>query len=74
MAAATLVLAADVAVGVFLREMTLRAILLQRDPVTGLIYYALVILFALLPCLLQSFICPVEPKGTSMPRSEPDGG
>ncbi|HMP17728.1 MAG TPA: hypothetical protein PKD72_11940 [Gemmatales bacterium] len=47
--AATLVLLADVLVGVYLRGMTLRQIFLDRDQLTGLLYYSLVALFGLMP-------------------------
>jgi len=48
-AAALFVLAADVAVGVALRGMTPAQVFVERDPVSGTVYYALVALFALAP-------------------------
>lgn len=50
--AAGLVLAADVAVGVGLRGMSLAHVFLARDPVAGTLYYALILLYALMPRLL----------------------
>jgi len=49
--AAALVLVADVAVGVGLRGMTFAEVFTDRDPISGSVYYALVVLFALLPWL-----------------------
>ncbi len=43
------VLAADVAVGVFLRGMTVAEVFLHRDAVSGIAYYGLLTVCALLP-------------------------
>jgi S-adenosylmethionine synthetase len=45
------VLAADVAVGVFLREMTIAEVFLHRDTVLSVAYYGLLVLCALMPWL-----------------------
>lgn len=50
--AASLVLAADVGVGVGLRGMSVTEVFTQRDPVSGSVYYALVALTAAGPWLL----------------------
>lgn len=50
--AASLVLAADVGVGVGLRDMSVTEIFTQRDPVSGSVYYTLVALTAVAPWLL----------------------
>ncbi|WP_225314297.1 hypothetical protein [Marinobacter halotolerans] len=49
--AAGLVLAADVGVGVGLRDMSVTEVFTQRDPVSGPVYYALVALTAVSPWL-----------------------
>ena len=49
--AAALVLAADLAVGVGLRGMTVAEVFLGRDPVSGPVYYVLVAIAALAPWL-----------------------
>ena len=49
--AAGLVLAADVGVGVGLRDMSVIEVFTQRDPVSGAVYYALVALTAVGPWL-----------------------
>lgn len=51
--AAGLVLAADVGVGVGLRHMSVAEVFTQRDPVSGPVYYALVMLTALAPWWLS---------------------
>jgi hypothetical protein len=48
--AASLVLAADVAVGVGLRGLTVSEVFINRDPVTGPVYYGLVASMAAAPC------------------------
>lgn len=53
--AASVVLIADLAVGLFVRGMTLRAVTLERDSVTGVIYYLMVMTFAISPFLFASF-------------------
>jgi hypothetical protein len=52
LAAAGLVLAADLAVGVGLRGMTVAQVFTERDPVSGAVYYALVALTAVAPWLV----------------------
>lgn len=47
--AAGLVLAADVAVGVGLRGMSVAQVFTDRDPVSGAVYYGLIGLYALMP-------------------------
>ena len=47
------VLAADVVIGVTLRGMSLVEVFLNRDPVSGTVYYALLGLFAVMPWLLS---------------------
>jgi len=49
--AAGLVLAADVFVGVGLRGMSLLEVFIARDPISGFVYYALVVFTALAPWL-----------------------
>jgi hypothetical protein len=51
LAAAGLVLAADLAVGVGLRGMSVVEVFTARDPVSGPVYYALVVLTAVAPWL-----------------------
>lgn len=51
LAAAVLVLAADLAVGVGLRGMSVVEVFTARDPVSGSVYYALVALTAVAPWL-----------------------
>jgi MFS family permease len=48
---ASLVLAADVGVGVALRDMSVTEVFTQRDPISGSVYYALVTLTAVTPWL-----------------------
>ena len=50
--AAGLVLAADLAVGVGLRKMSIVEVFLGRDPVSGVVYYGLLALFAVMPWVL----------------------
>lgn len=49
--AAAAVLVADVAVGLWLRGMSVAQVFLQRDPVSGTVYYALVLCMALAPAM-----------------------
>jgi hypothetical protein len=49
--AAAVVLAADLAVGLSLRGMSVAQVFLERDPVSGSVYYALVTAMALAPWL-----------------------
>lgn len=51
--AAGLILVADLAVGVGLRGMTVLEVFTSRDPVSGLVYYALVGLSAIAPWLMS---------------------
>ncbi len=44
--------AAELAVGLLLRQLPLQDILIGRDPVSGAVYLALLLLYALLPLLL----------------------
>lgn len=46
------VLLADLAVGVWLRDMSLTEVFMNRDPVSGAAYYAALLLFALMPAAL----------------------
>jgi len=50
--AAAAVLAADVGVGVGLRGMSWAQVFLERDPVSGAVYYALIALYALMPWMV----------------------
>jgi hypothetical protein len=45
------VLAADIAVGVFLRGMTIAEVFLRRDAISSIVYYGLLVLCALMPWL-----------------------
>jgi hypothetical protein len=51
--ALVLVLIADTCVGLFLRGMTLREVFLERDPLTGALYYAMLLVFAAMPALMS---------------------
>jgi hypothetical protein len=53
--AALLVLAADLAVGVGLRGLSAQAVLFERDPIAGCVYYVLIAVFAAMPYLLARF-------------------
>ncbi|WP_216920811.1 hypothetical protein [Synechococcus sp. CCAP 1479/9] len=44
--------AAELAVGLFLQQRPLQDVLIGRDPVSGAVYLALLLLYALLPLLL----------------------
>jgi hypothetical protein len=44
--------AAELTVGLLLQQRPLQAILIDRDPVSGAVYLALLVLYALLPLLL----------------------
>ncbi|MCP9837049.1 hypothetical protein KBY84_06005 [Cyanobium sp. N.Huapi 1H5] len=50
--ALALMVAAELGVGLLLRQLPLREILIGRDPVSGAVYLALLLLYALLPLLL----------------------
>jgi hypothetical protein len=58
--ASALVLVADLAVGVFLRELTPSQVFLDRDPLAGAVYHALIILLALAPWAMG--ICGLSRK------------
>ena len=47
-----LVLVADLAVGIWLREISAAEVFLNRDPVSGAAYYAALLLFAVMPAIL----------------------
>ena len=49
--AAVLVLGGDLLVGTLLRDLSITEILLERDPVSGTVYYLLICVFAALPYL-----------------------
>ena len=49
------VLLGDLAVGVWLRGMSVVEVFLNRDPVSGTAYYAALLLFAVMPALLVWF-------------------
>jgi len=50
-----LVLLADLAVGMWLRGMSVTEVFLNRDPVAGAVYYATLLLFAVMPALINRF-------------------
>jgi hypothetical protein len=50
--ALALLLAAEIGLGLLLRGGSVRAILLDKDPVSGTVYYALLVVYALMPWLL----------------------
>lgn len=54
MVASLCILAADLAVGVRLRDMTMLEVFTERDPVSGPIYYALVVVASLAPWWFSS--------------------
>lgn len=56
--AAGLVLGADLVVGVGLRGMSVAEVFLDRDPVAGSVYYALIAMFAVLPGWLARSATP----------------
>lgn len=60
--AAAGVLVADLAVGLYLRGMTVAQIVLERDPVSGTVYYALVLCMALAPVLWGGLDHRSEPR------------
>lgn len=53
-AAATLVLGADLAVGIGLRGMSPAEVFLRRDPVAGTVYYLLLLVYALMPRFVKT--------------------
>ncbi len=54
-AALLLVLAADVMVGVLLRDMSVHAVFFDRDPIAGSVYYFLLAVFAIAPFAFCKF-------------------
>ncbi len=48
-----LVLLADLGVGMILRDMAVAEVFLQRDPVSGTVYYLSLLVFAILPTFLS---------------------
>ncbi len=50
-----LVLVADLAVGIWLRGMSAAEVFLNRDPVSGTAYYAALLLFAVMPAVINRF-------------------
>ncbi|OQW32783.1 MAG: hypothetical protein A4E19_05335 [Nitrospira sp. SG-bin1] len=50
-----LVLLADLAVGMWLRGMSVAEVFLNRDPVSGTAYYTALLLFALMPVVIIRF-------------------
>jgi hypothetical protein len=54
LAAVGVMLAAELIVGVGIRGMSPAGVFLERDPVSGAVYYGLLVLFALMPWLLGS--------------------
>lgn len=59
--ALALLLAAEVALGLTLRDLTLRELVLERDPVAGGAYLASLAFYAVLPALLAKRIAPAGP-------------
>ncbi|HEY9689086.1 MAG TPA: hypothetical protein V6D46_03765 [Coleofasciculaceae cyanobacterium] len=53
-----LLLGAEVGVGLFLRGRSFAEIVLDRDPLTGTIYYALLVLFMVMPWVLGTLKKP----------------
>jgi len=53
-----LLLGAEIGVGLFLRGRSLTEIVLDRDPLTGTIYYALLVLFMVMPWALGTLKKP----------------
>jgi hypothetical protein len=49
------VLLADLGVGLWLRGMSATEVFLNRDPVSGTVYYAALLLFAVMPALINRF-------------------
>jgi len=68
--AAGLVLAADVAVGLGLRGMTLAQVFFDRDAVSGAVYYALIALFAAMPAIVGRR----GAGGRATPSNQPSAG
>jgi hypothetical protein len=53
--AMSFVLLADLGVGLWLRGMSATEVFLNRDPVSGTVYYAALLLFAVMPALINRF-------------------
>ncbi|OYQ65161.1 hypothetical protein B9G53_08695 [Pseudanabaena sp. SR411] len=51
--ALSFLLGAEIALGVILQGVSISEVLLNHDPVSGTVYYAMLILFALMPFLLD---------------------
>ena len=51
--ALAILLGAETGVGVFLRQMTVAAVFLHRDPLPAVAYYGALLVFGLLPALLE---------------------
>jgi hypothetical protein len=51
--ALAILLGAETGVGVFLRQMTVVAVFLHRDPLPAVAYYGALLVFGLLPALLE---------------------
>lgn len=54
LAAAALVVTADLIVGVGLRGMSVRQVFLERDPVSGVAYYTMIAVYAAAPWVVAS--------------------
>ncbi len=50
-----LTLAAETAVGVFLRQMTVVEVFLHREPLNAVAYYGALLVFGLLPAILEHY-------------------
>ncbi|HRI38709.1 MAG TPA: hypothetical protein PLO50_09150, partial [Nitrospira sp.] len=50
-----LVLLADLGVGMWLRGLSATEVFLHRDPVSGVAYYAALLLFAIMPAIINRF-------------------
>jgi hypothetical protein len=50
-----LIIVAEIVVGIVLRGMSPIEILINRDPISGGVYYASLIIFAIMPWLLRSY-------------------
>jgi hypothetical protein len=51
--ALSFLLVAEIALGVGLQGASIAEVLLNHDPISGMVYYAMLILFALMPWLLN---------------------
>lgn len=66
--AVAVVLAAEILVGLFLRDLSLKQIFTDRDPVSALVYYVLLAVFAAMPWLLGTRL-QHSAERTSPPRN-----